>query len=149
LAHAGEGRMAEVGLDPRPLAQSERFRPLGRSDLVELGDRDDVSPELLAARHAFELAQLLQRVEAHVRVRADAERDPMLADPRDREEAVAEIRLGQGTDADACAGARKERELALVGMRPVDDGRVRAEAAGAREELDWADAVLRQALLDL
>ena len=34
-------------------------------------------------------------------------------------------------------------------MGRVDDGRARAEAAGAGEQLDRADAVLEQALLDL
>ena len=69
--------------------------------------------------------------------------------PLDRQEAVAEIRLGRRARADAGAGLGHEVELAAVGVRRVDDRRARAEAAGLREQLDGAEAVLGDALLDL
>ena len=69
--------MAQVRLDTRPLLEPERLRAFAGSDLEQVGDWDDVSPQLLAACDPLELAELLQRIEAHVRVGADAERDPM------------------------------------------------------------------------
>ncbi len=76
---------------------------------------------------------------------------PMLAfaDAFDREEAVAEVRLGREARADSGAGLGEEVELAVVRMRGVDDRRARPEAAGLGQELDRPDAVLLDALLDL
>ena len=67
----------------------------------------------------------------------------------ERREAVAEVRLRRGAEAHARAGLREEVELALVGVRPVDDRRARPEAAGLRQQLDGSQPVLGQALLDL
>ena len=67
----------------------------------------------------------------------------------DRREAVAEVRLGRRADADPRARLGEQVELARVGVRRVDDRRVRAEAAGLREQLDRPQAVLGEALLDL
>src|SRR5205823_2759785 len=64
-------------------------------------------------------------------------------------EAVAEIGLGRRAYADPRSRFGEEVELASVGVGRVDDGRVRAETAGLREQLDRAQAVLGQALLDL
>ena len=47
------------------------------------------------------------------------------------------------------AGLREQVELASVGVRRVHDRRPRPEAAAVGEELDRADAVLGEALLDL
>ena len=69
--------------------------------------------------------------------------------PLDRQEAVAEVRLGRRARADARAGGREQVELVAVGVRRVDDGRARAEAAARVEQLDRAQAVLGEALLDL
>ena len=72
-----------------------------------------------------------------------------VADARDRQEAVAEVRLGRRADADARAGVAQQVELVAVGVRRVHDRRPRAEAALACEQLDRAQAVLGEALLDL
>ena len=127
-----------------------RARPLlARADLEEALDGDHVAAKLLAARDALDLAQLLQRVDPHVRVGADAERDRAREQALERWEPVAEVRLGRGAEAHAGACLRQEVELALVGVRPVDDRRARPEAPGLREQLDGPQAVLGQALLDL
>src|SRR4051794_14387355 len=128
--------MAEVGLDSGPLLEADRLRSLGRSDREELWYGNDITAELLPARDSLQLAQLLEWVEPHVRVRADAERDPVLADAGDGEKAVAQIRLRERADADTRARLGEERELGVVGVRPVDDRRPRAQAAGLGEELD-------------
>src|SRR6185436_9313907 len=111
-------------------------------DRQELRDGDDVATKLLAARDAFELAELLQRIEPHIGVGADAQRDPVLANAGDGEEAIPEVRLRKRADADARAGLREQGELVLVGVRAVDDRRPRPETAGSCQELDRADAVL-------
>ena len=103
----------------------------------------------LAPSDALELAELLQRIDPDVGIRADAERDPALAEALDGREAVAEVRLRGRADADARAGLGEEVELGVVGVRSVDDRRARAEAARLGQELDRPDAVLGQALLDL
>ena len=102
-----------------------------------------------AARDPLELAKLLQRVDPDVRVRADADPDASLAHALDGEEAVAEVRLGRRADADAGVGLRDEVELAssaCVAWTTVVRG-PRQPVSG--EELDRADAVLLDALVDL
>jgi CDP-diacylglycerol--glycerol-3-phosphate 3-phosphatidyltransferase len=141
--------MPEVDLDVGPRVQVECRCAFDRSDAKELLGRDDIAPKLLPARRAFELAELLERVDAHVRVRADAERNPPGAQPFHRNEPVAEVGLRGRTHADAGARLREEVELVVVRVGSVDDRRPRAEAAGALEELDRPDAVLCEALLDL
>src|SRR5205823_5108890 len=85
----------------------------------------------------------------HVRIGADADPDAARADALDREKSVAEVCLRRRAGADAGARTCKQVELRAVGMRRVHDRRALAEAAGAIEQLDRADAVLRDALLDL
>ena len=141
--------MREVDLDPRPVVEPERARADLAAEAQELLGGEDAAPAGLAARDPLELAQLLERVDADVRVRADAERDRALADALGREEAVAEVGLRRRAGADGRAGRGEEVELGAVGVRRVDDGRSLAEAARAREELDRPAAVLGEALLDL
>ena len=105
--------------------------------------------ERLAAGDSLELAQLLERVDPHVRVRADADADPALDGRSDGQETVAEVRLGRRAGADARARLREEVELGVGGVRGVHDRRPRPEAAGLGEELDRPEAVLGEALLDL
>ena len=106
-------------------------------------------PPGLAPCDPLELAELLEWVDPHVRVRPDAERDRAVEDLGDAQESVAEIGLGRRAGADARSGGREEIELVVVRMRGVDDGRPLAEAARVGEELDRAAAVLLEALLDL
>ena len=76
-------------------------------------------------------------------------RMPRWSSALDRQEAVAEVRLGRRAAHTRAPASREQVELGAVGVRRVDDGRVRAEAAGAVEQLDGPDAVLGEALLDL
>ena len=146
---APEGNVREVDLDPGPFVESERPGALGGADLEQLHGGDHVPPQLLAARSAFKLPQLFQRVDANVRVRADAKTDPALPDPPDGREAVAEIRLGRRTHTDAPARFRQEVELGVVRMRSVHDCRPRPETAGLGEKLNRSEPVLGHTFLDL
>src|SRR5439155_3500463 len=69
--------------------------------------------------------------------------------PLDRREAVAEVRFGRRADAHPGAGVLDELELGVGGVGRMDDRGARAEAAGLGQELDRAEAVLGDALLDL
>ncbi len=62
---------------------------------------------------------------------------------------VAEVGLGRRAEADPRARLREQVELAVVGVRGVDDRRARAEAARVGEQLDRPAAVLGEAVLDL
>ena len=110
---------------------------------------EDAARPGLAAGDALELAQLLERVDADVRVGADAERDPAVLDAGGREEAVGEVGLGRRAGADRRAALLEQIQLGAVGVCGVHDGDVRPEATGAIEQLDRPAAVLCEALLDL
>src|SRR6266568_358857 len=99
-------RMLYVDGDVRPLLQPERGRAVRRADCEQVVHREHVAPARLAARDPVELAQLLERVDAHVRVRADAEGDAAVEEALDGQKAVAEIRLRRRAGADTCAGGR-------------------------------------------
>ena len=103
----------------------------------------------MPARDPLELAELLQGVDPDVRVRADADSDPALAESLDRREAVTEVRFRRRADADAGAGFLDELELGVGGVGCVDDRGARAEATRLGEELDRSEPVLGDALLDL
>ena len=141
--------MVEVDLDRFPLVEPERGGTSARADLQEALDGDHVAAKLLPAGRALDLPQLLQRVDPHVRVGPDAERDLAREQALERREPVAEVRLGRGAEAHARAGLGEEVELAFVGVRPVDDRRARPEAAGLRQQLDRPQPVLGHAFLDL
>src|SRR5919199_3245661 len=141
--------MVEVDADVRPALEPERARALVGAVAEQPLRREHVPLPALAARDPLELAELLERVDPHVRVRADTDADPALADPLDGREAVAEVRLGGRADADPRTGFGDEVELAVGRVRRVDDRREGRQAPRAREELDRPDAVLGEALLDL
>ena len=67
----------------------------------------------------------------------------------DGEESVAEVRFRCQACADAGSRLGDEIELAIVRVRGMNDGGSRSEAPCAGEELDRANAVLLEALLDL
>ena len=113
----------EVDLDVGPRARAPAPRALVATEAQQLVDRDHVAASALPARDSFELAKLLERVDADVRVRADAERDPARAHALDRQEPVAEVRLGRRADADARARLGEQVELGAVRVRRVHDGR--------------------------
>ena len=119
------------------------------AECVELVGREHAPAPGLTSRDALELAELLERVDAHVRVRADADRDAASADALGRKEAVAEVGLGRRARADRRRRSGEEIELGAVRVRRMDDRRALREAAGAGEQLDRAAAVLGEALLDL
>ncbi len=141
--------MAQVDRDVVPLVDPERGGSVGSPDRKQRLGRNHASAPRLAAGDPLELAELLERVDADVRVGADAERDPTGEDALDGQEAVAEIGLGRRARADPSARPRGEIELAAVGVGRVHDRGSLAQATGAVEELDRPDAVLGDALLDL
>jgi hypothetical protein len=114
--------MTQVDADLGPRLEPECRRAGLRADLEQPGDREDLAPPRLATRDAVELAQLLERVDPHVRVGADAEPDAPMEEPLDRQEAVAEVRLGRGTRAHPRARSCEQVELVPVGVRRVHDG---------------------------
>ncbi len=134
---------------PGPGVDPERARAVSPADLPQLVRREDPARAALAPGDPLELAQLLERVDPHVRVRADAERDPAMVHANRREEAVAEVGLGRRAGADRRACVAKQVELGAVRVRRMHDGRPLAEAAAVGEQLDRAQAVLGEALLDL
>ena len=105
--------------------------------------------DLSGGVRSLELAKLLERIDAHVRVRSDAEGNRPRADPFSRKEAVSEIGLGRRARADDASARGEQIKLGTVRMGCVDDGGPLAEAARSCKQLDRAAAVLCQALLDL
>src|SRR3954468_12596436 len=140
--------MLEVDLCVGPGLEAERRGALVRTEAKEGVGRNDISTQRSAARDSFQLAQLLERVDSDVRVRADAHPDAALAELLDREEAVAQVGFGGRARADARIGLAHEVELRVVGVRRMDDRRSRAKTTCLREELDRADPVLLDAFLD-
>ncbi len=130
--------------------EPERARALRPSRSEEHRGRDHVAAQRLAAGDPLELAELLERIDADVRVRADAEADPAARDPLDRERSR---RRGSPPSSGrrrsarpACASRSSSASDACVA---VDDRRARTEAARLGEQLDRPQAVLGEALLDL
>ena len=74
LRDTRERDVPEVDLDVGPALEPERARALVGAEAEQTLGAEHAAPACLAARDALELAQLLERVDAHVRVRADAER---------------------------------------------------------------------------
>src|SRR5262245_57072075 len=96
--------MFQVDRGVVPLADPDCGGALVGSEAEQRVGRDDVAAAGVPPRDALELAQLLERVDPNVRVGADADADTAFAEPLDRSEAVAEVRLRRGAEADA--GAR-------------------------------------------
>jgi len=69
---------ARVDLDVGPLLEPERARAFVGAEAEERVGRQHVSAAGLAAGDPVQLAQLLERVDADVRVGADAESDPAM-----------------------------------------------------------------------
>ena len=123
--------------------------PLAAADLPQLAGREHVAPAVLTAGDALELPQFFERIDADVRIRADAQRDPPVSDPDRRQEAVPEVRLRRGARTNRGAAVAEQIELDAVGMGRVDDRGPLAEAAAVREQLDRPKPVLGDALLEL
>src|SRR2546430_2181510 len=87
--------MLEVDRDLTPRFQPEACSALVGAEAEQRVRRDDVAPAGAAPRDALQLAQLLERVNADVRVGADADPDPALAQLLHRREAVAKVGLGR------------------------------------------------------
>src|SRR5205823_13463034 len=109
---AAQLRVQDVDGDGRPRVDAERPRAFVGADREQRVDGEHVAPAGLAPRDAVQLAQLLERVDAHVRVRADAQADPAAEKPLHRQEAVAEIRLGRRARTHTRAGLAEQVELA-------------------------------------
>src|SRR5579859_1968667 len=85
--------MPDVHGDLGPPVEAQRATAGGGADLQQLVHREDVTPAGFAPTDPVELAQLLERVDPHVRVGADAELDVALQDALDRKKPVTEVRL--------------------------------------------------------
>src|SRR5262249_34231193 len=125
---AAQRGMFQVDGGVVPLVDPECGGALVGSEAEERVGRDDVAAASVPSRDALELAPLLERVDPDVRVGADAEADTAFAEPLDRREAVSEVRLRRGAEADPGARIRDQVELGPVGVSGVDDGRVGAKA---------------------
>ena len=141
--------MIEIDLDRRPHVEPERASAGACADVEQRLRREDAAAQALAPGDALELTQLLQRVDADVRVRADRDGDAALEERPGRYETVPEVGLGRRADADGAPVGSEEVELGVVRVRAVDDRRPLAEAAAPRQELYRPQAVLGEALLDL
>src|SRR4051812_12054360 len=102
--------MVEIDQDVVPLLEAERACTFVGAEAQKRFRRDDVPPARLTPRYSLELAQLLERIDADVRVRADADADATRADALDRQEAVTEIRLRRQASADTRARALEQIE---------------------------------------
>src|SRR5581483_4311893 len=149
IVDARERRVLEVGVDIGPRPEPERAGTLVGAEAEQAPDGDHVAAERLAPRRSLELPELFERIDADVRIGADADADAPIAEPLHRREAVAEICLRRRAEADARAGLGEEVELPLARVRGVHDRRMRAEATRARKQLDRPEAMLGEALLDL
>ena len=141
---------SEVDLDVGPALEAERGGALVGAEAEQRSSRDDVARPASAAGDALELAQLLERVDADVRVRADADADAALAE-------LARPARSRRRGSPRSSGRRRRARP------PRRAGRARAPSACvawttvvrgprqpvSREQLDRADAVLGEALLDL
>ena len=118
--------------DVRPPLEAERGRPLGRAEREQRLDRDHVPAAGRAAGDPLQLAQLLERIDADVRVGADADR-------RCRARRAPRPGRSRRRGSPRSSGRRQTRAPAsasrssscVVGVRGVDDGGRRAEAARA------------------
>src|SRR5204862_5152172 len=119
VLHARERGVLEVDLDVAPALEAECPGALVGAAAEERRDGEDTPLSCAPARDALELAQLFQRVDPDVRVRADADPDPALADLFRGAEAVAEIRLGGRADADAATRLGQEAEPVRVRVAAV------------------------------
>src|SRR5436190_11876713 len=108
--------MPEVDLDLGPLVDPEGGSALVGAEAEQRVRRDDVATAGTPPRDALELAQLFERIDPHVRVGADADADPALAEPLDRSEAVAEVRLGGRGETNTGAGVGDQVELGAFGV---------------------------------
>ena len=148
-ATLGQRRVLEIDLDVRPDLEPERRCTFAGAAGEKRLEGEDVPAQRPAARDAFQLAQLLQWVDADIRIGADAQAELAFANALDGQEAVAEVRLRRRAGTNPCSRFGQQVELPVVRVRRVDDRRARAEAAGLGEELDRPHAVLLDALVDL
>ena len=121
--------MLEVDLGVGPGFEAERRGSLAGAHSKQRVGRKDVPAQRRPACDPIELSELLEGVDARVRVRPDADGDAALENALDREVPVAEVRLGRGAGADARTVLSKEVELRVVRVCRVDDRRPRAQAA--------------------
>src|SRR5207253_11232082 len=76
---SAQRRVLEIDAHVVPLLEAERPCTLIGAVAKQRVRREDVTPAGLAARDPFELAQFLEWIDAHIRIRADADADRPLA----------------------------------------------------------------------
>lgn len=94
----------EVDLDVVPLLEPQRAGAFVGAEAEQRLGGDDAAPARLTSSDSLELAQLLERIDADVGVRADADPDAAGAHSLDREKTVTEVRLRRQACADTRAG---------------------------------------------
>src|SRR5262245_11993439 len=132
---ARERAMPEIDLDLGPRVQPEGAGTDVTSERVQLVGREHASAPRLPTGDPLELPQLLEGIDAYVRVGAHAEGDRPLPDALGGEEAVAQVGFRRRAGAYGRARGCEEIELGAVRVGCVHDGGVLPEASAAREEL--------------
>ena len=117
--------MVEVDGDRGPVVEPERPSAAAGADGEELVGAESLAGHRLAPRDSGKLSELLERIDAHVRVGADAERDAALGQAADGSEPVTEIGLGRRTQADSRPDPGDKVKLVIVRVRGVNDRRPR------------------------
>src|SRR6185503_10432262 len=143
--------MVEVDGDRARLGEAEGRAAVGDELAPHVARRGEerVAGLALAPRAGLELADLLERVDADLRVAADREADAGVAVAQRREESVAQVALGRRARHDDRPRPREEVDVAVGDVDAVDDARALAEESAAREQLDRRAAVLGVALGEL
>src|ERR1043166_198426 len=122
--------MVEVDLHVRPPFETECRGTLVGAAAEKRRHGEDIARPGATPCDPFELTELFQRVDPHVRIRADADSDAAPADLLRGHETIAEVGLRGGADASPRPRLSEKVELVRVSVRRVHDGRVRPEAAG-------------------
>src|ERR671911_461785 len=153
--HIGERGVRQVHFDEVGVvtglqagASPARTQQIGRWRDLVFGNQN-----VPAARHPagvrFDLPQLLERIYPDVRVRADGEPDAPVPYLHSRQKPVAKVPLRSRAGAHGASVCGDQVQLALVGMRSVHYGGIRAEEVGLREKLDGPHAVFGEAVFYL
>src|SRR5262245_3185338 len=115
--------MAEVDSDVRPGRETERAGADVLPERVQLVRGGDASPACLSPGDALQLPELLERIDANVRIGADRDGDRTSPHAVRGEKTVAQVGLGGRTGADRRSRRSEKVELGAVRMRRVHDRR--------------------------
>src|SRR4051794_5691668 len=148
---AAQVRVVEVDRDRARVVEAERGAAVRDELAPQVAGRGEqgVARLALAARAGLELAHLLERVDAHLRVAADRQAHASVAVAHCGEEAVAEVALGRRARDDDRARLGQHVDVGVGDVDAVDHARARPEEAAAQQQRDRRAAVLGFALVEL